>query len=135
MCALSRAEAELELQKVRGELEQLRLQAEVTIPAEVEAQVRELFAAGQAAPIAADRARARAGNADSSSRLAKAEIRAQPQMERRDAEIGRVFSGFAQKNSPTVRALRSVSLRQNHARRAHCPRAGAYAHRLDVVRT
>ncbi len=50
----ARAEAELELQKVRGELEQLRLQAEVTIPAEVEAQVRELFAAGQAAPIAAD---------------------------------------------------------------------------------
>jgi flotillin len=30
------------------------LEAEVTIPAEVEAQVRELFAAGQAAPIAAD---------------------------------------------------------------------------------
>src|SRR5207249_7479814 len=50
----ARAEAELELQKVRGELEQLRLQAEVTIPAEVEAQVRELFAAGAAAPIAAD---------------------------------------------------------------------------------
>src|SRR3954468_15068007 len=50
----ARAEAELELQKVRGELEQLRLQAEVTIPAEVDAQVRELFAAGQAAPIAAD---------------------------------------------------------------------------------
>ncbi|MFT3693253.1 MAG: SPFH domain-containing protein [Kofleriaceae bacterium] len=50
----AKAEAELELQKVRGELEQLRLQAEITIPAEVEAQVRELFAAGQAAPIAAD---------------------------------------------------------------------------------
>jgi flotillin len=50
----ARAEAELELQKIRGELEQLRLQADVTIPAEVEAQVRELFAAGQAAPIAAD---------------------------------------------------------------------------------
>src|SRR5690606_12056412 len=50
----ARAEAELELQKVRGQLEQLRLEAEVTIPAEVEAQVRELFAAGQAAPIAAD---------------------------------------------------------------------------------
>ncbi|HEY1558768.1 MAG TPA: SPFH domain-containing protein [Kofleriaceae bacterium] len=50
----ARAEAELELQKTRGELEQLRLQAEVTIPAEVEAQVRELFAAGSAAPIAAD---------------------------------------------------------------------------------
>jgi flotillin len=50
----ARAEAELELQKVRGQLEQLRLEAEVTIPAEVEAQVRELFAAGSAAPIAAD---------------------------------------------------------------------------------
>ena len=50
----ARAEAELELQKIRGELEQLRLEAEVTIPAEVDAQVRELFAAGQAAPIAAD---------------------------------------------------------------------------------
>lgn len=50
----ARAEAELELQKVRGELEQLRLEAEVTIPAEVEAQVRELHAAGAAAPIAAD---------------------------------------------------------------------------------
>jgi flotillin len=50
----ARAEAELELQKIRGQLEQLRLEAEVTIPAEVEAQVRELFAAGQAAPIAAD---------------------------------------------------------------------------------
>ena len=50
----ARAEAELELQKVRGQLEQLRLEAEVTIPAEIEAQVRELFAAGSAAPIAAD---------------------------------------------------------------------------------
>ncbi|MGE5181585.1 MAG: flotillin family protein [Acidobacteriota bacterium] len=50
----ARAEAELELQKIRGQLEQLRLQAEVTIPAEVDQQVRELFAAGSAAPIAAD---------------------------------------------------------------------------------
>ncbi|MGE0549412.1 MAG: flotillin family protein [Kofleriaceae bacterium] len=50
----ARAEAELALQKIRGELEQLRLEAEVTIPAEVDAQVRELFAAGQAATIAAD---------------------------------------------------------------------------------
>ena len=50
----ARAEAELELQKCRGQLEQLRLEAEVTIPAEVDAQVRELFAAGAAAPIAAD---------------------------------------------------------------------------------
>ena len=50
----ARAEAELELQKTRGEFEQLRLEAEVTIPAEVETQVRELLAAGAAAPIAAD---------------------------------------------------------------------------------
>jgi flotillin len=50
----ARAEAELALQQTRGELEQLRLQAEVTIPAEVDAQVRELAAAGQAASIAAD---------------------------------------------------------------------------------
>jgi flotillin len=50
----ARAEAELALQQVRGELEQLRLQADVTIPAEVEVEVRELFAAGAAAPIAAD---------------------------------------------------------------------------------
>jgi flotillin len=48
----ARAEADLELQKMRGELEQLRLEAEVTIPAEVETQVRELLAAGAAAPIA-----------------------------------------------------------------------------------
>ncbi|MBA3458304.1 MAG: flotillin family protein, partial [Deltaproteobacteria bacterium] len=41
-------------QKMRGELEQLRLEAEVTIPAEVEAQVRALLAAGTAAPIAAN---------------------------------------------------------------------------------
>ena len=50
----ARAEADLELQKTRGTLEQLRLEAEVTIPAEVEAQVRELFAAGQASTISAD---------------------------------------------------------------------------------
>ena len=50
----ARAEAELELQQVRGELEQLRLAADVTIPAEIERQVRELHAAGDAAPIAAD---------------------------------------------------------------------------------
>jgi flotillin len=50
----ARAEAELALQQIRGELEQLRLQAEVAIPAEVDAQVRELAAAGQAASIAAD---------------------------------------------------------------------------------
>lgn len=50
----ARAEAELALQKIRGELEQLRLQADVTIPSEIDQQVRELFAAGQAASIAAD---------------------------------------------------------------------------------
>lgn len=50
----ARAEAELALQQIRGELEELRLAAEVTIPAEVDAQVRELAAAGQAASIAAD---------------------------------------------------------------------------------
>jgi flotillin len=50
----ARAEAELELQQIRGELEQLRLEAEVTIPAEIEREVRELLASGQAAPIAAD---------------------------------------------------------------------------------
>ena len=50
----ARAEAELELQKIRGELEQLRLEADVTIPAEIDRQVRELHAAGHAAPIAAD---------------------------------------------------------------------------------
>jgi len=50
----ARAEAELALQQIRGELEQLRLAADVTIPAEVDAQIRELAAAGQAASIAAD---------------------------------------------------------------------------------
>src|SRR5829696_2428235 len=50
----ARAEAELELQQISGEVEQLRLESEVTIPADVDAHVRELFAAGHAAPIAAD---------------------------------------------------------------------------------
>jgi flotillin len=50
----ARAEAELALQQVRGALEQLRLEAEVTIPAQVEQQVRELHAAGEAATIAAN---------------------------------------------------------------------------------
>ncbi len=50
----ARAEAERELQQVRGDLEHLRLQADVTIPAEIERQVRELHAAGHAASIAAD---------------------------------------------------------------------------------
>ncbi|MEZ4365849.1 MAG: SPFH domain-containing protein [Kofleriaceae bacterium] len=52
--AQARAIAEVELQQIRGELEQLRLAADVTIPAEVERQVREQFAAGEAAGIAAD---------------------------------------------------------------------------------
>ncbi len=50
----ARAEAELSLQQIRGELEQLRLEADVKIPAEIDQQVRELFAAGEAATIAAD---------------------------------------------------------------------------------
>ena len=50
----ARAESELALQQIRGELEQIRLEADVRIPAEIDQQVRELFAAGQAAPIAAD---------------------------------------------------------------------------------
>jgi flotillin len=50
----ARAEADLNLQQIRGELEQLRLEAEVKIPAEIDAQVRELFAAGQASTISAD---------------------------------------------------------------------------------
>lgn len=50
----ARAESELKLQQIRGELEQLRLEAEVKIPAEIDAQVRELFSAGQAASISAD---------------------------------------------------------------------------------
>ncbi len=50
----ARAEAEKELQEIRGELEQLRLAADVSIPAEIDRQVRELLAAGQAATISAD---------------------------------------------------------------------------------
>ncbi|RMH40230.1 MAG: flotillin family protein [Deltaproteobacteria bacterium] len=50
----ARAEAEKELQQIRGELEQLRLAADVTIPAEIDRRVRELQAAGRAAPIEAD---------------------------------------------------------------------------------
>lgn len=50
----ARAEAELALQQIRGQVEQLRLEAEVKIPAEIDAEVRELFAAGQASSIAAD---------------------------------------------------------------------------------
>ncbi len=50
----ARATAEKELQEIRGELEQLRLAAEVTIPAETARHVRELDAAGNAAQIAED---------------------------------------------------------------------------------
>jgi flotillin len=50
----ARAQAEKELQSIRGRLEELRLAADVTIPAEVERRVRELWAAGEAASIAED---------------------------------------------------------------------------------
>ena len=50
----ARAEAERHLQAIRGELEQLRLAADVTIPAEMNRRVHELYAAGKAASIAAD---------------------------------------------------------------------------------
>ena len=50
----ARAEAEKALQEVRGTLEQLRLAADVTIPAEAARQVQELEAAGRAATIEAD---------------------------------------------------------------------------------
>jgi flotillin len=47
----ARAEAEQELQGIRRELEQLRLQADVVIPAEMDRQAREMIAKGDAAPI------------------------------------------------------------------------------------
>ncbi len=47
----ARAEAEKKLQTIRAELERLRLEADVTIPAEAERQVHELEAAGHAAAI------------------------------------------------------------------------------------
>lgn len=50
----ARAHAEKELQEIRGELEQLRLAADVTIPAEADRQVKELEAAGANASIAED---------------------------------------------------------------------------------
>ena len=50
----ARAEAEKELQTIRGSLEQLRLEADVTIPAEAARQVAELAAAGRAATIEAN---------------------------------------------------------------------------------
>ncbi len=46
----ARAEAEKDLQAIRNELEQRRLQADVVIPAEIERQARELLAKGEAAP-------------------------------------------------------------------------------------
>ncbi len=48
----ARAEAEQELQQVRTELEKLRLQADVVIPAEANKVAKELVAAGEAADIA-----------------------------------------------------------------------------------
>ncbi len=48
----ARAESEQELQHVRTELEKLRLQADVVIPAEANKVARELIAAGEAATIA-----------------------------------------------------------------------------------
>jgi flotillin len=50
----ARAEAEKELQGIRVNLEQLRLAADVTIPAEANRRVREFEAAGNSAAIAAD---------------------------------------------------------------------------------
>lgn len=51
--AAARAVAEKELQALRAQLEELRLQADVTIPAEIERRVKELVAEGEAATIAA----------------------------------------------------------------------------------
>ncbi len=50
----ARAQAERELQEIRGELETLRLQADVELPAAAARRVRELDAAGAAAPIVED---------------------------------------------------------------------------------
>ena len=49
----ARAEAEKALQTVRGELEALRLRAEVTIPAEIDRRTAEIVAVGNAAHIEA----------------------------------------------------------------------------------
>jgi len=46
----ARAEAEKDLQAIRNELEQRRLQADVVIPSEIERQARALLAKGEAAP-------------------------------------------------------------------------------------
>jgi flotillin len=48
----ARAQAEQELQTVRTELEQLRLQAEVVIPADMNRQAQAILAVGEAAPTA-----------------------------------------------------------------------------------
>ena len=48
----ARAEAEKELQKLRATLEQLRLEAEVVIPADMKRQALSILAVGQAAPTA-----------------------------------------------------------------------------------
>jgi flotillin len=50
----ARANAEQELQTVRGELEQKRLMAEVIIPAEIDRAARLLLAKGEAAPTVED---------------------------------------------------------------------------------
>jgi flotillin len=50
----ARATAERELQQIRGELEELRLAADVTIPADVGRRVQELNASGMAARIFTD---------------------------------------------------------------------------------
>ena len=50
----ARAEAEHELQQIRLELEQIRLQADVVIPADTERRARELIAKGEASPIQED---------------------------------------------------------------------------------
>ncbi len=51
--AAARAQAEQELQTIRAELERLRLEADVTIPAKTDRRVRELLAEGEAAVIEA----------------------------------------------------------------------------------
>ena len=55
----ARAVSEKDLQEVRSELERLRLEADVTLPAEAQRQVKELLAAGESAAIA-ERGRAMA---------------------------------------------------------------------------
>jgi len=50
----ARAEAEQQLQEIRQGLEQLRLQADVVLPADAERRAREFIAKGDAAPIEED---------------------------------------------------------------------------------